>query len=197
MKKIIPSSAVLIPDNAKRVFEGIIYDTYQWPQTLFDGSSETFEMLKRADTAAVICIVDDDKILVLDDEQPHSGSHKTFPGGRVDKEDADMLTAAQREVHEETGYTFGQWRPLKVWQPHTKVEWFIHLFLAWDVRGKDEPHLDAGEKITTVSLPFDEVKNLVLDKAGYLAEAQEVFAGISSLQELLAAPAFVGQQVDR
>ncbi len=37
-----------IPPNAKRVFKGIIFDVYQWQQKMFDGSKETFEMLKRA-----------------------------------------------------------------------------------------------------------------------------------------------------
>jgi len=32
MKKTIPADAVLVPDDAKRVFNGMIFDVYQWPQ---------------------------------------------------------------------------------------------------------------------------------------------------------------------
>src|SRR5438105_1998877 len=68
VKKVIPSDAVLLPDNAQRVFKGMIFDVYQWPQKLYDGSEHTFEMLKRTDTVSAICLVND-KILMLDDEQ--------------------------------------------------------------------------------------------------------------------------------
>lgn len=38
-----------IPPNAQRVFSGKIFDVYQWPQPLFDGSIATFEVAKRLD----------------------------------------------------------------------------------------------------------------------------------------------------
>jgi len=196
MKKVIPDDAVLLPDTAERKFRGVIYDTYQWPQKLFDGSSTTFEMLKRPDTVQVVCIADN-KILVLKDEQPHSGLRLSFPGGRVDEDDVDIVTAAKRELHEETGYDFGQWRLLKVWQPHAKIEWFIHLFLAWDVQDVAAAHLDAGEKIVVEHLVFNEVKKLVFDKAGYLGEAQSVFENKESVVDLLGTTEFEGKEVNR
>src|SRR5664279_401756 len=119
MKKLIPEDSVLVPDQAERVFQGKIFDVYQWPQKLFDGSEYTFEMLKRVDTVSVICVVDG-KLLVIDDEQPHLGSRQSFPGGRVDNEDETIEAAAQREILEETGYSFKHWRLIKVSQPYRK-----------------------------------------------------------------------------
>jgi hypothetical protein len=29
------------PASAKKVFEGVLYDVYQWPQKLYDGSTAT------------------------------------------------------------------------------------------------------------------------------------------------------------
>jgi len=80
MKKIVPINAVLIPDSAERVFEGKIYDVYQWPQRLYDGSTATFEMLRRPDTVQTIGVVGD-KIIVLNDEQPNRGARLSFVGG--------------------------------------------------------------------------------------------------------------------
>lgn len=99
MKKVIPNGSVLIPDNAVRAFQGMIFDVYQWPQKLYDGSEFTFEMLKRTDTVSVIGLVDGGKILVIDDEQPHLGSRRSFPGGRVDPSDA-----SRRSCHPAGGF---------------------------------------------------------------------------------------------
>jgi len=185
-----------VPDQAKKVFTGQIFDVYQWPQMMFDGSRETFEMLKRPDTVTVVCVADD-QILVLDEEQPNSGLRKSFPGGRVDETDEDIISAAQREVLEETGYSFKNWRLVKVWQPHTKLEWFIHLALAWETTGQQPTAHEAGEKISIEKLSFAEVKKLVITKSGYLGESTVIFEDLNSLEELLQLPEFAGQTVNR
>lgn len=197
MRKLIPNDAVLIPEQAKLVFEGEIFDVYQWPQTMFDGSSETFEMLKRDDTVVNICLVGD-KILVLDDEQPVVGSRKGFPSGRVEPTDSDIQAAAQREVLEETGYQFKNWRLLRVVQPHLKIEWFVYLWLAWEPIGdKQAATPDPGEKLTLHELSFEEVKALVTSKAGYMGESLPVVEEIKQIDQLLDLPEFSGQTVDR
>lgn len=196
MKKIVPKDAVLIPDNAKCVFRGQIYDVYQWPQKMFDGSEQAFEMLKRPDTVIVIPIVND-KILTIEDEQPHSGMKLSFPGGRVDAHEADTLSAAKREVKEETGYEFDNWKLVNVTQPHTKLEWFIYFYVASDGKKTTELHLDAGERILLKELTFEEAKNFVVTKLGYLGESKDIFDNVGSLQELSTFPEFQGKQVDR
>lgn len=196
MKKIVPKDAVLIPDGATKAFKGQIYDTYQWPQKMFDGSIETFEMLKRADTVTVIPVVDE-QILVIEDEQPHSGARLGFPGGRVDDSDPTTLEAAKREVAEEVGYQFDDWRLIKVWQPHTKIEWFIYFYVASSGHKTGEPHLDAGERITPRKYSFAEAKKMVVTKSGYLGESKEIFEQADSLDQLLALEQFSGTEVDR
>ena len=196
MKKIIPSDSVLLPDEANRVFHGKIFEVYQWPQKVFDGTLHTFEMLKRPDTVTAICIVDD-TVLVIDDEQPHLGSRKSFPGGRIDETDQTVESAAQREVHEETGYSFKNWRLVQVWQPYRKIEWFMYVLLAWEVVQKDQPHLDPGEKIHLQQIDFDTLKKLVADDVGYLGEYQALLKDIHTTPELLALSEYTGTIVDR
>lgn len=36
MKRTLPSNAICIPESANRVFKGVIFDVYQWPQTKID-----------------------------------------------------------------------------------------------------------------------------------------------------------------
>ena len=64
-----PQSKQPIPPHAKRVFKGVIFEVYQWEQEMFDGSVETYEALKRADTAQVIA-TRRNKILIPLEEQP-------------------------------------------------------------------------------------------------------------------------------
>ena len=196
MNKLVPKDAVLIPDNAKHVFKGQIFDVYQWPQKMFDGSEHIFEMLKRPDTVTVIPIVND-KILTIEDEQPHTGMKLSFPGGRVDADEANTLTAAKREVKEETGYAFANWKLVNVTQPHSKLEWFIYFYIAWDGKLVAEPQLDVGEKIILKELSFNEAKNFVVTKSGYLGESMDVFEKARSLEDLLNLPEFIGKEIDR
>lgn len=196
MKKIIPNNAVLLPDQAERVFQGVIYDVYQWQQPLYDGTKKTFEMLKRADTVGAVCIVND-RIIILEDEQPLKGVRLSHPTGRVEPSDLSLLSAAQREVREETGYTFTQWRLILVTQPFSKIEWFVHLYVAWDVMGKGDQILDGGEKIIAKELPFSEVKELSLQSQGYLGEVRHIFEQIESIEGLRKWPEFTGKEVDR
>lgn len=194
--KIVPENAILIPDHARRVFQGEIFDVYQWPQQLYDGTTVTFEMARRADSVEALCVVDG-KILVLDDLQPNRDSRLTFPGGRQNGFSEAALDAAKREVREETGFAFKNWRLVSVTQPFGKLEWFHSLFVAWDGERVVEPDLDAGEKITVKRLAFDEVRQLVLDDAGKLGYTRRFFESAHTLQDILALPEFTGKTIDR
>ncbi|HZP55176.1 MAG TPA: NUDIX domain-containing protein, partial [Candidatus Saccharimonadales bacterium] len=194
-KKVVPKDAVLIPSAAQKVFTGVIFDVYQWPQKMFDGTTATFEMLKRPDTVTVIPVLSD-KIITIEDEQPHSGARLSFPGGRVDKNER-TLDAAKREIKEETGHEFKSWRLIKVWQPHTKLEWFIYFYVAWDGLKRTDSRLDSGEKIKLKKVNFSEAKNFIVTKAGYLEESKEIFDKVNSIDELVNLPEYSGQELER
>lgn len=195
MKKLVPKDAVLIPESAERVFKGQIFDVYQWPQKMFDGSTQAFEMLRRPDTVIVVGVVGD-KVMVIEDTQPHTGARLGFPGGRVD-EGEETLVAAKREVMEETGYEFEDWKLIEAIQPHSKLEWFVYYYVAVNGKKTAEPKLDAGEKISLKLVSFDELRQMVLDKVGYLYNALEIFEKADSLDELKKLPDFTGQEVER
>jgi 8-oxo-dGTP pyrophosphatase MutT (NUDIX family) len=196
MRKIVPKDALLIPDAAKLMFSGVIYDVYQWEQPNFDDSVAIFEMLKRPDTVSVICLVEG-KIVVIQDDQPHRGLKLTLPGGRVDEEDKDILSAAKREVREETGYEFKEWNLVSVVQPFSKLEWFIYTFVAWDVAGRCDTSHDSGERITTHLETFDDFKALAIKDSGFLGEVRHIVESLKRYQELKQLSGYKGTIVDR
>ncbi len=149
-----------MPKDATLVFKGIIFDVYQWQQQMFDGSPATFEMLKRPDTLKVIA-VKDDKIIVVDQEQPNHSQFFDLPGGRHDVDGETELEASKRELLEETGMTFKNWKLLDISQPMPKIEQFVYVFLATELESQSDQELDAGERIRVLEKSFDEVVGLI------------------------------------
>ena len=157
-ERVLPKGARLIPREADCVFRGKIYGVHQWLQKMPDGSVKTFEMLRRPDTVMVIALDEAGNVLVIDEKQPGGIVRKNhLPVGRVDPSDESVLAAAQRELREETGWTFADWRLLDVVQMEKKIEWFTYLFLATGVLHQATQHLDAGEDITVKSASLTKV----------------------------------------
>jgi len=158
-KRPLPEGAIVVPKIAKKVFTGQIFDTYQWQQKLFDGSYSTFEMLKRPDTVCIIAL-DKGKVVVEEEEQPYRGRELTLPAGKLDPGE-DPLRAAKREMLEETGLSFDKWELKDVVQPHYKLDWFIYTFVAQKVVTRQDPNLEAGERITTKLIDYSELLSLI------------------------------------
>lgn len=148
-----------IPTDAKKVFTGKIFDVYQWEQQMFDGTTQTFEMLKRPNTIEVIA-TDGDNIFLSKQSQPNKQNYYSLFGGRAEP-DEDPLVTAKRELREESGLSSEDWELFKVYEPVHKIEWQIYLFIARKCKKVAEPVLDAGEKIETFSCTFSEFLNIV------------------------------------
>lgn len=156
MKIDRPISSQPLPDDAQLVFKGVLFDVYQWQQRMFDGTTATFEKLKRPDTVIVFAVLDDDRILLTKQEQPGKQPFIGAAGGRVD-EGEDILTAVKRELLEETGYEADDWTLWHSEQPISKIEWASYVFIAKKVRKVAELNLDSGEKIELMPVMFDEL----------------------------------------
>lgn len=151
-----------IPNHAKRVFKGVIFEVWQWEQKLFDGSTATFERIRRPDTSQVIPVVGD-KILILEQQQPDSdGTYTSLAGGRCERGE-DSLAAAKRELLEETGYESSSWKLWRSVAPYHKVIFTVYLYVAKNCRKVQEPELDEGEHITPRLVTFDDFLLLTED----------------------------------
>lgn len=156
-----PKSKQPIPENATRVFKGVVFDVYQWEQELYDGSKATFEKLKRPDTVVVFPVLPDGRILLTEQEQPGKEPFIGATGGRVD-EGEDILTAAKRELLEESGYEAEEYFLWHSEQPVSKVEWAVYTFIAKGLKKVADFSLDGGEKITLKPVTFDEFLDIGL-----------------------------------
>ena len=190
-RTIVPSNAKLIPKEAKLVFKGVIFEVYQWQQQLFDGSFATFEMLRRPDTVKVVA-VKNGKVVLLNEKQAGDAQRAyELPGGRHDVESETELDCAKRELHEETGMVFQDWKLLDVAQMVFKTEAFVYTFLATNFVRQDEPHIDPGEKIDVQLVDFEDC--LAFSKTGdgqYLPTL--IFEKAGSIEGLERLPEFKG-----
>lgn len=144
-----------LPENATKAFQGTIFSIWQWPQTIYDGSVKTFEKAQRADTVFVLPVMDDGRIMMIIDEQPHREPILTLPAGRMEEGEEPEL-AMKREFLEETGYEARSWKPWYSYQPMGKVIWNMYGFIARDLVFTKEADPGAGEKITITPHTFEE-----------------------------------------
>jgi len=147
-----------IPDKAKKVFDGVIFDVFQWEQEMFDGTTETFERIHRAPSVECIAIVDD-KIITLEQTQPNRDWYPSLPGGRID-EGEEPIKAVARELLEETGYTAESFELYREYKGNSKMHFPEYVFIAKNCKKISEQNMDSGEKINTKLSTFDEFLNM-------------------------------------
>jgi 8-oxo-dGTP pyrophosphatase MutT (NUDIX family) len=154
-----PTPKQSIPPDATKVFSGIIFDVYQWPQKLYNGQTATFEQLRRPDSVNVIPITDEGKIILAKQEQPGMDPFIGAISGRVDRGEKPEQ-AAKRELLEEGGLRAEQLLLWDATQIAEKLDWTVWTFIAKRCQQTNQ-QLEGGEKIQLIEVTFEEYIDLV------------------------------------
>lgn len=156
-----------LPENAKLVFRGELWEVYQWPQKMFDGSMATFEGLKSRKNSAKIIAISDGKIVMSKERGPNDeNAHYALLGGGIDSNESPLNTA-KRELLEEAGLKSEEWEEIAVIDVlnYPRIEFYVYIFLARNCIKIAAQKLDRGEEIELEAVDFNNfISNLRSDK---------------------------------
>ncbi|MEM9518051.1 MAG: NUDIX hydrolase [Actinomycetota bacterium] len=142
-----PLPALKRPSSAKAVHAGSIFTVWQWPQQVSETQTRTYEQLSRRDTAVILPISGDGRLLLAREEQPGMKARLHSLGGKVEPDESPEA-AARRELMEEAGVAVDRISLWHAWQPLSKIDWAVHVFWASNAREVRPPSLEAGEAIS-------------------------------------------------
>lgn len=153
----------ILPTAARKVFSGILFDVYQWEQELYDGTTSTFEMLKRPDTVQILAVTENKRIILEKQTQPVKGTFYSLPAGHIEK-DSEIVQEGLRELKEETGYEPGLVKLWKSVQPSSKIDYMTHIFVGQQCKKVSDQNQDSGEKIDVSLIKLDELLEMTITR---------------------------------
>ncbi len=127
------------------------------------GATGTFGIIRHPGAALAVPITNQGKIILLRQYRfAVSRRILEFPAGTLESEE-DPLTAIQRELQEESGYSASKWDSLGVMLPCPGYsDEVIHMYLARNLNLLNEkPPGDEDEDIEVIELTSNELEQLI------------------------------------
>lgn len=145
-----------VKTGSQEIFDGVILHVFKDTVELPNGNPATREVIRHVGAVGVIPVTDDGKVIVERQfRYPLNRVITEIPAGKLDSFTEDRLSAAKRELEEETGYTAEEWTDLGDYYPTPAYcDERITLYLA---RGLTlgQRHLDEDEFLNFEAVPLD------------------------------------------
>ncbi len=154
-----------VQKEREEIYKGRVLHVVRDRVLLPNGREGTREVCLHGGAVAVIPLLSTGEVLM---ERQYRHAHGRvmweIPAGKLEPgEDADPLTAAKRELREETGAVAEKYTDLGVLIPSPAVlSEKIYMYLAEDV-SFEERSLDADEFLDVERVPLSELYRLVMD----------------------------------
>ena len=157
--------------GSEEIFDGTILHVQRDTVRLPNGNDAIREVIRHIGAVCVIPVLDNgDVIMERQYRYPLDRVILEIPAGKLDAPDEDRLSAAQRELREETGYTAEEWTEIGDFHPAPAYsDEFITMYLARGLH-KGEQHLDADEFLDVCRIPLKDLVEEVM--AGNISDAK-------------------------
>ena len=171
------------PLSSETIFSGRILEVCLDRVRLPDGKEADREYVRHVGGAAVLPLTDEGEVIcVAQYRYPFSRVTLEIPAGKLNVSGEDPVTAALRELREETGATCRELIPLGEMLPSPAIlRERIFLFLA---RGLSfgETSLDEDEFLSAVRIPLEELYRMVME--GEIADGKTQLACLKAMDYL-------------
>ncbi len=149
--------------DSEEIFNGLIMDVKRDRVRLPNGNQSVRELLRHVGAVCVVPVTDDGCVVVERQYRyPIDQVITEIPAGKLDSPDEDRLSAAQRELREETGFTADRWTDMGLYYPAAAYsDEKITMYLAQGLH-KGEQHLDEGEFLNVQTVQIAELVEDIL-----------------------------------
>ena len=157
--------------GSEEIFNGTILHVQRDTVRLPNGNSAIREVIRHIGAVCVIPVLDNgDVIMERQYRYPLDRVILEIPAGKLDAANEDRLSAIQRELREETGYTADSWQEIGPFHPAPAYsDEYITMYLARGLH-KGAQDLDADEFLDVYTVPLKELVQDVMD--GKISDAK-------------------------
>lgn len=153
-----------VKTGSQEIFDGVILHVFKDTVRLPNGNSAIREVIRHVGAVGVIPVTEDGKVIIERQfRYPLNRIVTEIPAGKLDSPSEDRLSAAKRELEEETGFTAKEWIELGDFIPTCAYcDERITLYLA---RGLElgTRHLDEDEFLNFEAVPLADLVEQVMD----------------------------------
>ena len=148
---------------SNEIFDGRILHVFNDIVTLPNGNESTREIIRHVGAVCVIPVTDDGNVIIERQfRYPIDSVITEIPAGKLDSPSEDRLSAAKRELLEETGISADEWIDMGIYYPAAAYsDEKITMYLAKGLH-KGQQKLDDDEFLNIEEVPLKELLNDVM-----------------------------------
>ena len=153
-----------VKTGSQEIFDGVILHVFKDTVQLPNSKPATREVIRHVGAVGVIPVTDDGKVIVERQfRYPLNRVITEIPAGKLDSFTEDRLSAAKRELEEETGYTAKEWIDMGDYYPTPAYcDERITLYLAKGL-ALGQRHLDEDEFLNFEAVPLETLVEQIMD----------------------------------
>ena len=147
--------------SSTKIYNGRVFKITHDEVELSTGQKSSRDVVHH--NGGVVIVAEKDNKIIMVQQYRYATKEVLYelPAGKLDKKGEDILSAAKRELEEETGYQANNWEPLGyIWTSPGFCNEKLYLFKANNLTFKGQ-HLDEGEILNFYEIEKEKVFKMI------------------------------------